>query len=743
MLNGKITFFLESTPDVESALYNCALVNPKAFEKLKKVAHSQLELEKNRFVVRVEQVILVLMVNASVQDETIICIPAVLRSKLNKSTGSIVQVELVDSSSKFDQANEICITLDRWSPNQKNLLTLDKETLISTIKTKVLANIVQKNQILALGYDQITLPGTVTELFASKRNLERAIINSTTKISLQTKNNKIFLSGEDALFNTTFNFDQLGIGGLQKEYEEIFRRAFISRTVSAQLMNEIGIDPVRGLLLYGLPGTGKTLIARKIGQALNVKNIKVINGPEILNKYVGESEKNIRELFCEAESDYKKYGLKSPLHIIIFDEIDAICKQRGSSSASTGVNDSVVNQLLSKIDGVEQLNNILLIGITNRYDMLDDALLRPGRFEVHVPIKLPDTNGRYEILMIHTSTMRKNNRLDASVDLKMIAETTVNYTGAELAGLVRSAASYALRRSANMDNTTNTNPKVDEKNVKLTFLDFELALNEVTPAFGVPHEQIKQYLKYDFIMYSNEYVEVLNNLETMVLNLCHKTGILSVLLHGLPGNGKTSFAIWLALKVQFPFLRVIRNTDYIGSSQNMKILQISEIFSEAYNSEKSVIVLDDIEQIVEYSPLGPVYSNTILQGLTGLITTPPPKNHSLLIIATTSRVNCLQELWMTDSFTTDVRTKGISDYSELVKTIESYFTKNQFRLEEIKQIADICFENYKCREIPIKKLFYALEMVLAEKKKKSGDTSSYSTLHKNAYVNCLKAFNII
>src|SRR3982751_4750647 len=106
---------------------------------------------------------------------------------------------------------------------------------------------------------------------------------------------------------------------------------------------------------------------------------------------------------------YKARGEESSLHIIIFDELDAVCKQRGSTGGGTGVGDSVVNQLLSKLDGVDQLNNILLIGMTNRMDMIDDALLRPGRLEVHMEINLPDEKGRLQIYKIHTKNMRVNN----------------------------------------------------------------------------------------------------------------------------------------------------------------------------------------------------------------------------------------------------------------------------------------------------------------------------------------------
>ena len=178
----------------------------------------------------------------------------------------------------------------------------------------------------------------------------------------------------------------MGIGGLDKEFNTIFRRAFASRVFPPEVIQQLDMKHVRGILLYGPPGTGKTLMARQIGKMLNAREPKIVNGPQILDKYVGESEANIRKLFAEAEEEEKRLGPNSGLHIIIFDELDAICKQRGSSNSGSGVHDTVVNQLLSKIDGVDQLNNILIIGMTNRRDMIDEALLRPGRFEVQLEI---------------------------------------------------------------------------------------------------------------------------------------------------------------------------------------------------------------------------------------------------------------------------------------------------------------------------------------------------------------------
>ena len=216
---------------------------------------------------------------------------------------------------------------------------------------------------------------------------------------------------EKSIFRSKFNFEDMGIGGLDQEFADIFRVAFASRRYPANYLAQFNIKHVKGMLFYGPPGTGKTLIARQLGKALHAKEPKVnfnsykqkVSGPEIFDKYVGKSEENIRELFKEAEEDYKKYGDESELHIIIFDEIDAICRPRGSINSGTGVHDSVVNQLLSKIDGIDSLNNILIIGMTNRKDMIDEAILRPGRLELHVEIGLPNKEGRQQILNIGKS----------------------------------------------------------------------------------------------------------------------------------------------------------------------------------------------------------------------------------------------------------------------------------------------------------------------------------------------------
>ena len=204
-------------------------------------------------------------------------------------------------------------------------------------------------------------------------------------------------------------FEELGIGGLDDLLNNIFQRTFASRMLPPDTIDKLNLSHTKGMLLYGPPGTGKTLCARQIGFLLGARTPTHINGPEIFSSPVGESEEAIRSIFKASEREWRMQGNKSPLHVIIFDEIDAICKRRDASMASgrSRVHDNVVNQLLTKIDGLQRQNNLLVIGVTNRKDLLDEALLRPGRLEVHVEIGLPDEKGREQILQIYSRDLVK------------------------------------------------------------------------------------------------------------------------------------------------------------------------------------------------------------------------------------------------------------------------------------------------------------------------------------------------
>ncbi|CAN9474711.1 unnamed protein product [Alternaria alternata] len=473
----------------------------------------------------------------------------------------------------------------------------------------------------------------------------------------------------NSIIQPGFKFEDMGIGGLDKEFGAIFRRAFASRILPPGIRERMGIDHVRGMLLYGPPGTGKTLIARQIGKMLNAREPKVINGPEVLNKYVGASEENIRKMFADAEKEQKEKGDESGLHIIIFDELDAVCKQRGSGAGSgTGVGDSVVNQLLSKLDGVDQLHNILLIGMTNRMDMIDEALLRPGRLEVHLEISLPDESGRAQILKIHTAKMRKNDVLAPDVDVEELAKLTKNFSGAEINGLVRAATSYASNRHIK-DGTT---VKADVEDIKVMRQDFMTALDDVKPLFGVAEEELSKRLRHGIIHYSSFINDILED-GRLYINQVRKpesSPLLSVALHGPPGSGKTALAAKMAIDSGYPFIKLISAEDMIGYSEMQKVGQLDKVFRDAYKSPLSVIVIDSIELLLDWVRIGPRFSNTVLAALKVLLGKEPPKDRRLLIFATTTERSVLTQLDLFARFDAEIAVPNVNTQKELANVLQ-------------------------------------------------------------------------
>ncbi len=510
--------------------------------------------------------------------------------------------------------------------------------------------------------------------------------DSKSGINLKASNRR---PAANAILQPNFKFEDMGIGGLDKEFSAIFRRAFASRIFPPGLIEKLGIQHVKGILLFGPPGTGKTLIARRIGKMLNAREPKVINGPEVLNKYVGQSEENIRKLFADAEKEYKEKGDESGLHIIIFDELDAVCKQRGSGAGGgTGVGDSVVNQLLSKLDGVEQLNNILLIGMTNRKDMIDDALLRPGRLEVHMEISLPDEHGRIQILKIHTSKMRDSGNLDRDVDLEEIARLTKNFSGAEISGLVRSATSFALNRHVKVGTVAGVADDVDKITVNRD--DFEHAFDDVKPAFGVSEDEMQRCLRGGIIHFSPFIGNILNEGRLIVQQVQEpdSTPLFSAILHGPPGSGKTALAAKIALESQYPLIKLCSPDNMIGFNESMKIEHMRRIFDDAYKSPLSVVLIDNIERIVEWVPIGPRFSNGVLQALMVLLKKEPPKGRRLLVLATTGERSVLQQLDLFTAFDSDIAVPNVGGHAELSHILEqsSVFQDPARAISELREL---------------------------------------------------------
>ncbi|MDP4012647.1 MAG: CDC48 family AAA ATPase [Candidatus Nanoarchaeia archaeon] len=252
------------------------------------------------------------------------------------------------------------------------------------------------------------------------------------------------------------------VGGLE-ELKQDLKEAVEWPLKNPEVFKRLGVKPPRGILMYGPPGTGKTMLAKAVATE-SESNFISVKGPELISKWVGDSEKGIREVFRKAR--------QCAPTIIFFDEIDAIATRRGADSNSKST-ERVVNQLLTEMDGLEELTGVVVIGATNRPDMVDPALLRPGRFDRIISTHLPDAQSREAIFKIHTRDMP----LNSDVDFNTLIQKTQNYAGSDIESLCREAALLALR--------------IDMAAEKVTMGDFERALEKVKPS--ITENDAKKY----------------------------------------------------------------------------------------------------------------------------------------------------------------------------------------------------------------------------------------------------------
>ena len=440
-------------------------------------------------------------------------------------------------------------------------------------------------------------------------------------------------------------------------------------------------------------------------------------------------------MFIDAEKEYKARGDDSDLHIFIFDEIDALCKSRGSVTSGTGVHDSIVNQLLTKIDGVDALNNILLIGMTNRKDMLDEAMLRPGRLEVHIEIGLPDEKGRIQILNIHSNRMSENEFLGADVDLAELARRTGNFSGAEIEGLVKSAVSFALMRQVDMNDI---GAPIDEENIKVTMADFEKALLEVKPAFGASTTLFERCMLNGMISHGETHEKLVSTMESLIeqVRVSEKTPMLTCLLEGSAGTGKTALSAALAIKSQFPFTKLFSPDTFVGAPEAKKCADLAKLFDDAYKSPVSLIVLDDIERLLEYVDVGPRFSNVILQALLVLLKRQPPPGRKLFVIGTTSfSQDILKRMGLDSAFNVCLHVPALNPGETT-----SVLTQLGAFAPDVLPRAYQALEAFAGSQIPIKRLFMLLEMARHGQADHgdSMDVGSSGPVSLDRWVECLR-----
>jgi len=377
------------------------------------------------------------------------------------------------------------------------------------------------------------------------------------------------------------------VGGLRSEIK-VMREIVELPLRHPELFSRLGIEPHSGILLYGPPGCGKTLLAKVLASESDA-NMFSINGPEIMNKYYGETEARLRDIFKEAKEN-------SP-SIIFIDEIDAIAPKR--EEAYGDVEKRVVAQLLALMDGLTDRGNVIVLGATNRPDSVDPALRRPGRFDREMEISVPNADGRLEVLQIHTRGMP----IADDVELKTLASELHGYTGADMKSLCREAAMKSIRRYLpEIDLETEKIPSKILQSMEIKIIDFYDAMHEVVPTamreFYVERSKIfwenvggldeaKKILEENLISAINEPEKFL------------KMGIKppkGALLYGPPGCGKTILARALSTESGGNMI-LVRGPEILSKWVGESEKAIREIFRKAKASSPCVIIFDELDSL--------------------------------------------------------------------------------------------------------------------------------------------------
>ena len=428
-------------------------------------------------------------------------------------------------------------------------------------------------------------------------------------------------------------YDELG--GLKKEVQKI--REMVELPMRhPELFDKIGVEAPKGVLLYGPPGTGKTLLAKAVAGETNAHFIS-LSGPEIMGKHYGESEERIREIFTQAEENAPS--------IIFIDEIDSIAPKRDEVSGE--LEKRIVSQLLTLMDGMKSRGKVVVIAATNRPDSIDPALRRPGRFDREIEIGIPDDEGRFDILSIHTRGMP----IDEKVDLKQISKTTHGFVGADLEVLSKEAAMRSLRRilpEIDLDEEKISSEILQK--IQITSDDFRDALKEVRPSalrevqVQIPNvswddvggldklkEELKEAVEWP-IKYKDAYDYV--DIDTPK----------GILLHGPPGTGKTLIAKALAKMTESNFISIKGPellSKWVGESEK----GVREIFRKARQAAPCIIFLDEVDALVPRRGSGGsdshVTENVVSQILTEIDGLEELNN--VLIIGATNRLDIVDE----------------------------------------------------------------------------------------------------
>ncbi len=410
---------------------------------------------------------------------------------------------------------------------------------------------------------------------------DAVIMTSETNIQISEK------QWEDIKAREIEKLSYEDIGGLSEEISRI--REMIELPLRhPELFKRLGIEPPKGVLLHGPPGTGKTLLARAVANETEA-NFYVLSGPEIMSKFYGESEQKLRDLFKEASDNAPS--------ILFIDELDAIAPKREEVTGE--VERRIVAQMLALMDGLESRGQVIVIGATNRVNAIDPALRRPGRFDREIEIGIPDRDGRYEVLLIHTRGMP----IDKDVDLNRLADLTHGFVGADISALVKESAMHSLRRMLPELNLEDEEVPIEVlQKINVINDDFRNALRTIEPSalrevfVEIPNvtwedigglDEVKQEMQR-IVEWPLKFKEIYK-----AMNAKSPKG---VLLYGPPGTGKTLIAKAVAHESEANFISVKGPevlSKWVGESEKA----IREIFRKARQAAPCVIFLDELDSI--------------------------------------------------------------------------------------------------------------------------------------------------
>lgn len=456
--------------------------------------------------------------------------------------------------------------------------------------------------------------------------IKKIIPRTISRIERSTKVNVVAPTTVDERPRVTYD----EIGGLKEQINRL--REIVELPLRhPEVFAKLGIEPHSGILMYGSPGCGKTLIAKALASESSA-NFYIINGPEIVNKYYGETEARLRDIFKEAK--------ETAPSIIFIDEIDAIAPKR--EEAFGDVEKRVVAQLLSLMDGMSDRGNVIVLGATNRPESIDPALRRPGRFDREIEIGVPNAQGRFEILGIHTRGMP----LAQDIDLQELALELNGYTGADIKALCREAAMKALRRYIpEIDSGTGKVSPDTLRVMDIRSRDFREGMKEIIPTAMREFYVEVSRIKWEDVGGLHNVKRILHDNLIMSIKEPENFSRMGVraprgaLLFGPPGCGKTLIAKSLAT-ISSANIIVVRGPEVLSKWVGESEKAIREIFRKAKSSSPCVIVFDELDSLARPRGQDDISGNERV--LSQLLTEMDDSGSSgIIIIGITSRPDLL------------------------------------------------------------------------------------------------------